>query len=221
MSENKKLNTRFLIIIGGLLSLVNLLAGFLAYPHLPDRVPTHWNWAGEVDGWGSAWQGAFMLPLIMIGIFILLIILPKIDPKKRSYAQMGRAYSVIVLVIMFFFTILYFGTLGTALGYLASFPSMVQLGVGALFIILGNYMGKLKHNYFIGIRTPWTLANEEVWYRTHRMAGPFWIIGGLLFMGTSFLTTGLLTKTLLIIIFGVIAIPVIYSYVFFKRLEKE
>jgi uncharacterized membrane protein len=122
---------------------------------------------------------------------------------------------------MFFFTVLYFGTLGTALGYFGSFPSMVQLGVGALFIILGNYMGKLKHNYFMGIRTPWTLASEEVWYRTHRMAGPFWVIGGLLFIATSFLTTGLLAKTILIIIFGIIAIPIVYSYVIFKRLEKE
>lgn len=221
MPEKKSSNMRMLILTGGVLSLVNLVAGFLAYPHLPDKVPTHWNAAGEVDGWGSAFQGAFMLPLMMLGIFILLIVLPKIDPKRKSYALMGRAYSIIVLVIMVFLTVVYFGTLGNALGYFKGFPSVIQVGVGALFIILGNYMGKIKHNYFLGIRTPWTLASEEVWYRTHRMAGPFWVVAGLLLMFTSFLPASILSKVILILIFGVIAIPTIYSFVIFKKLEKE
>lgn len=220
MSEEKIFNTRRLVIVGGLLSAVNLIAGFLAYPKLPEKVPTHWNFAGEVDGWGSAWQGAFMMPLIMIGVFLLLILLPKIDPKRKNYALMSKAYSSLVLILMFFFTILYFATLGTALGYFESFPSLVQLAVGAMFILVGNYMGKLKHNYFAGIRTPWTLASEEVWYKTHRMAGPFWVVGGLLFMLTSILPAGS-AKAAIIIVFGLVAIPSVYSYVIFKRLEKE
>lgn len=221
MTEKKNSNLRLLIIGGGLLSLISLAVGFIAYPHLPDKVPIHWNAAGQIDGWGSAWQGAFMIPLTMLGVYLLLIFLPKIDPKKKSYAQMSKAYTIMCLVIMLFFTILYFGTIGTALGYFEGFPSLVQLGVGALFIILGNYMGKLKHNYFMGIKTPWTLASEEVWYRTHRMAGPFWVIGGLLFMASSFFQEGIVTKAVIIIVFGIIAIPAVYSYVIYKRLENE
>ena len=221
MSENKNKDMRFVTIIGAVLSMINLIAGLIAYPYLPDKVPTHWNFSGEVDGWGTAWEGAFLMPLIFLGVFLLLIILPKIDPKKRNYAQMSKAYATMVAIIMVFFTILYFGTLGTALGYLEGFPSMVQIIVGALFIGIGNYMGKIKHNYFMGIKTPWTLASEEVWYRTHRMAGPYWVIGGILFMVMSLLPEGYLAKAFLIVIFGMVAIPVGYSYVIYKRLEKE
>lgn len=220
MTENKKTNLRFVTIVGAVLSLVNLITGFIAYPYLPDKVPTHWNFAGEIDGWGTAWQGAFIFPLTFVGIFLLLILLPRIDPKRRNYAQMSRAYSAMVLVIMIFFTIMYFGTLGAALGYFESIPSMVQLGVGALFIVIGNYMGKIKHNYFMGIKTPWTLANEEVWYKTHRMAGPFWIIGGILFMLMSLLPEGFLAPVFVIIILGLVAVPAVYSYVIYKRLEQ-
>jgi uncharacterized membrane protein len=221
MTEKKNPNMRLLVIIGGLISLINLVAGFLAYPHLPDKVPTHWNLAGEVDGWGTAWQGAFMMPLIMIGVFLLLLLLPKIDPKRKNYANMGKAYTTIVLVIMIFFTVIYFGTLGIALGYMENIPSLTQIGVGALFVILGNYMGKLKHNYFMGIRTPWTLASEEVWYRTHRLAGPFWVIGGLLFMLSSLFAGDVFLKVMLVIIIVLVAIPAVYSFIIFKKLEKE
>jgi uncharacterized membrane protein len=221
MTEKKNPNMRLLVIIGGLISLINLVAGFLAYPHLPDKVPTHWNLDGEVDGWGTAWQGAFMMPLIMIGVFLLLLLLPKIDPKRKNYANMGKAYTTIVLVIMIFFTVIYFGTLGIALGYMENIPSLTQIGVGALFVILGNYMGKLKHNYFMGIRTPWTLASEEVWYRTHRLAGPFWVLGGLLFMLSSLFAGDVFLKVMLVIIIVLVAIPAVYSFIIFKKLEKE
>lgn len=211
---------KLIAIIGAVLSLINIAIGFITYPYLPEKVPTHWNAAGEIDGWGTAFQGAFMMPLIFLGVFLLLIILPKVDPKKKNYALMGKAYSTMVLVILIFFSLLYYGTLGAALGYFDGFPSLVQIAVGALFVVIGNYMGKLKHNYFMGIKTPWTLASEEVWYRTHRMAGPFWVIGGFLFMLMSFVPEGFMTKGILIIIFGLVAIPTGYSYVIYKRLEQ-
>jgi uncharacterized membrane protein len=221
MSDGMKENMRKVAVLGGVLTLVNFIAGFLAYPRLPEKVPTHWNFSGEVDGWGSAWQGAFMMPLLMAGILILMMVLPKIDPKRRNYDQMKKAYPAIVLVVMIFFTVLYLATLGTALGYIGGFTSLIQFGVGALFIFLGNYMGKLKHNYFMGIKTPWTLANEEVWYRTHRMAGPFWVAGGLLFMVSGFLPASYMSTVIIVAVFGLAAIPAGYSYVIYKRLEKE
>ncbi|RNC63042.1 MAG: Immunity protein SdpI [Candidatus Dichloromethanomonas elyunquensis] len=220
MSENQS-NVKVAVVIGLLLTIADFTAGFLAYPYLPEKVPTHWNISGEVNGWGSAWQGAFLLPLIMLGVFLLLVFIPKIDPKRKSYAQMSKPYSAIVLVTMLFLSVMYFGTLGASLGYFKTVPSLVYLGVGALFMVIGNYMGKLKHNYFMGIRTPWTLSSEEVWYKTHRMAGPFWVIGGILFMVSSLLPTGFMTPIILIIIFGLAVIPVGYSYVIFRRLERE
>ena len=222
MTENKNkglLNMRSVFIIGGVLCALNFLAGFLAYPHLPDKVPTHWNFAGEVDGWGTAWEVAFMLPLIYLGMFILFILIPKIDPKRRNFQAMGRVYSIVILVILLFFSAIYFATLGIALGYFENLPSLINIAIGIMFIVIGNYMGKIKHNYFMGIRTPWTLASEEVWHRTHRMAGPFWIVGGVLFMLMSFVPKGFALTFFLIILFALLLIPTVYSYVLFRRLE--
>jgi len=224
MTENNNKgmkDLRKVVIIGGVLAALNFLAGILAYPRLPDKVPTHWNFAGEVDGWGTAWEGAFLLPLIYLGVYILFILLPKIDPKRRNYAQMGKAYSTVALIVLLFFTVLYFGTLGIALGYFENLPSLIFIAIGIMFIVFGNYMGKIKHNYFMGIRTPWTLASEEVWYRTHRMAGPFWIAGGALFMLMSIVPKGFTLAIFLVIMFGLLLIPTVYSYVIFRRLEQN
>jgi uncharacterized membrane protein len=221
MSENKELWMRRMLIFGSLMVLISLAVSLVVYPRLPDKVPVHWNAAGEIDGWGSAFQGAFLFPLMMAAMLILLVFLPKVDPKKKNYSRMSKPYTIIVLVIMLFFMLIHFGSLGTALGYFNSFPSLIQLGVGALFVIIGNYMGKLKHNYFAGIKTPWTLANEQVWYKTHRMAGPLWVIGGLIFMAASFLPSQFLTVTVMIVIAVLLIVPIGYSYWIFKRLDKE
>ncbi|MCM1566455.1 MAG: SdpI family protein [Candidatus Dehalobacter alkaniphilus] len=221
MSENKELWMRRMLIFGSLMVLISLAVSLVVYPRLPDKVPVHWNAAGEIDGWGSAFQGAFLFPLMMAAMLILLVFLPKVDPKKKNYSRMSKPYTIIVLVIMLFFMLIHFGSLGTALGYFNSFPSLIQLGVGALFVIIGNYMGKLKHNYFAGIKTPWTLANEQVWYKTHRMAGPLWVIGGLIFMAASFLPAQFLTVTVMIVIAVLLIVPIGYSYWIFKRLDKE
>ncbi|AFV03720.1 MULTISPECIES: SdpI family protein [unclassified Dehalobacter] len=221
MSENKELWMRRMLIFGSLMVLISLAVSLVVYPRLPDKVPVHWNAAGEIDGWGSAFQGAFLFPLMMAAMLILLVFLPKVDPKKKNYSRMSKPYTIIVLVIMLFFMLIHFGSLGTALGYFNSFPSFIQLGVGALFVIIGNYMGKLKHNYFAGIKTPWTLANEQVWYKTHRMAGPLWVIGGLIFMAASFLPSQFLTVTVMIVIAVLLIVPIGYSYWIFKRLDKE
>ncbi|RJE47600.1 MULTISPECIES: SdpI family protein [unclassified Dehalobacter] len=221
MSENKELWMRRMLIFGSLMVLISLAVSLVVYPRLPDKVPVHWNAAGEIDGWGSAFQGAFLFPLMMAAMLILLVFLPKVDPKKKNYSRMSKPYTIIVLVIMLFFMLIHFGSLGTALGYFNSFPSLIQLGVGALFVIIGNYMGKLKHNYFAGIKTPWTLANEQVWYKTHRMAGPLWVIGGLIFMAASFLPSQFLTVIVMIVIAVLLIVPIGYSYWIFKRLDKE
>jgi uncharacterized membrane protein len=221
MSENKELWMRRMLIFGSLMVLISLAVSLVVYPRLPDKVPVHWNAAGEIDGWGSAFQGAFLFPLMMAAILILLVFLPKVDPKKKNYSRMSKPYTIIVLVTMLFFMLIHFGSLGTALGYFNSFPSFIQLGVGALFVIIGNYMGKLKHNYFAGIKTPWTLANEQVWYKTHRMAGPLWVIGGLIFMAASFLPSQFLIVTVMIVIAVLLIVPIGYSYWIFKRLNKE
>jgi len=222
-TENNQVITRPVLFTSIILCAINLIFGAIVYPRLPEKVPTHWNFAGEVDGWGSPFQGAFLIPLIMIGVLILMFFLPKIDPKRKNYAKMGKAYSGIILVMMIFFTVLQFGSLGSTLGYFSihSVPKVIMLGVGVLLIVIGNYMGRLKHNYFAGIKTPWTLANEEVWQRTHKMAGPIWIVGGILMMAVGFVPAQFKLGLFIIIMLILALVPMVYSYVIFKKLEGE
>ena len=208
---------KILWIIGGTVVGLNWIAGIIAYPHLPERVAIHWNIAGEVDRWGSAWMGAFLVPLIMSAIFVLFILMPRIDPKKDNYLQMGKTYGSLLLVTLLVLSVVYLGTLGATLGYLENLPSIVKIGIGVMFIVIGNYMGKLKYNYLVGIRTPWTLANEEVWYKTHRMAGPFWMVGGLLYIATGLISSTFFMSAFIITILIVILVPVVYSFIIFKR----
>ncbi|NLM20376.1 MAG: SdpI family protein [Peptococcaceae bacterium] len=222
-TENNQVITRPVLFISIFLCILNLIVGAVVYPQLPEKVPTHWNFAGEVDGWGSPFQGAFLIPLIMIGALALLYFLPKIDPKRENYIKMGKAYSGIALVMMLFFTVLQFGSLGSILGYfnISNVPKVIMLGVGVLIAVIGKYMGGLKHNYFAGIKTPWTLANEEVWRRTHRMAGPIWVVGGILIAVIGFIPAQYKLGLFIAVMLVLTLIPVAYSYIIFKKLEGE
>ena len=220
MDEDQNTNQDLgLKISAGLAVVLSLIVGILAYPHLPASVPSHWNSAGEIDGYTTALGGAFLLPLIMLGVFGLFLLLPRIDPKKMNYAKMGKAYWILGLGMILFFTMIYLSTLAVALGYVQTLSSKwIFSAVGILFILMGNYFGKIKHNYFLGIRTPWTLASEEVWTKTHRFAGPIWVVGGVLLLATGFLPSVWATAWLLGIVAIIAIVPMVYSYLLFRNL---
>lgn len=140
-------------------------------PLLPARIPVHWNVDGQIDGW-AARPGAFFGPAMGLGLSLLMKFLPYIDPRRRSYEKFGRAYDAFRLALALFVLILQGVTL-----YAAFYPDGLDVSriiaacVGALLCVAGNYMPKFRHNYFCGIRTPWTLASETCWRRTHRFAG--------------------------------------------------
>jgi len=210
-----KISRRELMI--WIITLLPLVATVVLYPSLPDKIPMHWNAAGEIDGWGGP-NSAFFIPLLLIGLNVLFICLPKIDPRRSNYTMFSQAYFAFRLVFVLFMAVMQ----GIIL-YSAFRPDDLQVGlivpagVGILFAVIGNFMPKFKHNYFIGIRTPWTLANEECWRRTHRMAGPVWFVGGIVMIVSSFLLPGERAFTVLIaIVIAVAALPTIYSAVIFK-----
>lgn len=205
-------------ILSGVLVIINFLIAFWAYPQLGDRVPTHWNLAGQVNGYSSRFTGAFLLPLILLGIYIMFWIIPKIDPKKANYPAMSRIYWISMLAVIFFMSLIYIGALGVGLGYFETLPRWHFSGIGLLFIVLGNYFGKIKFNYFFGIRTSWTLASEEVWYRTHRFAGPIWMVGGILLVISGFLPAQWVVPLFIAIIIAVAGVPTLYSYIQYRKL---
>ncbi|HHW07134.1 MAG TPA: SdpI family protein, partial [Clostridia bacterium] len=157
-----------------------LVFGLVIYPQLPEQVPIHWNAAGEVDGYGSRFMGALGLPLMNLGLALLLKFVPAIDPKRQNYEKFKPFYQIFIWIFVLFMTGLYFLTIAWALGYRPSIALFTKLGMGIMFMVLGNYLGKVRPNWFFGIRTPWTIENEEVWLRTHRLGGPLMFGAGLI-----------------------------------------
>ncbi|MDN5347954.1 MAG: hypothetical protein PWP65_1518 [Clostridia bacterium] len=196
-------------------------AGIALYPHLPELVPAHWNLRGEVDNYFNRFWGAFALPLLAAGIYLAMLFAPYIDPKRENYPRFAFAYRVVRLGLVLFLAVLYATVLAVAMGGPADLVNRVTpLAMGALFILIGNYLPQARFNYFFGVRTPWTLANEEVWRRTHRFSGYAFILAGLMFITAAFLPPPV---NFVVGIAGPLAATVAsiaYSYVAFRRVVR-
>jgi len=190
------------------------IAAAILYSYLPDVMPTHWDVNNQVNGWMPKIYGAWLMPVLALVFTLLFPLFRKIDPEKQNYEKFQKSWEIFQVTIIGFLTYMYAITTYVALHIEQSYlvGRLVIFGIGAMFIILGNYMGKIRHNYFVGVRTPWTLANPEVWQKTHRFAGWMFVIAGLL---TLFLAIFYLEPVWLffaIIIFIIVVIPIFYSY---------
>lgn len=212
-----KKKTDKIIIILGVLSLIGTL---IIYSKLPDKIPGHFNFQGEVDRYDSK-NMAFFTGALPLGIYFLMKFLPTIDPKRKSYDKHKKAYGIFQFILTIFFIIFHWMIILFSLGYNINISIMVRISIGALFIILGNYMGQIRHNYFLGIKTPWTLANEIVWRKTHRVGGIAFIIAGLVIGISSFIYGTIAKIALIIAMLVAVVFPFIYSYIIFKKIVKE
>ena len=188
-----------------------------AYPRLPATVPTHWNLRGEPDGFSSRLLAVSLLPLVMVALAGMLQILPKIDPKGENYAKFASVYWLLVNGILLFLGLLHVSMLANGLGFPVSIPRVVPIGVGLLFVLIGSYLGQIEPNWFVGIRTPWTLSSDAVWRRTHRTGGRLFVLGGVLMMATAFLRQVTMVVVFVLTMALVAVIPVVQSYVLWKR----
>jgi uncharacterized membrane protein len=189
----------------------------LTYPYLPDMIPNHWDIYGQVNGYGSKATTALVMPLLPIGVYLMMSYLPKFDPRRENYLKFSTVYKTVSLVIVFFLAITTLLPILVGLGLPINVTPVISGMIGLLTTILGNFMGKIRHNYFLGIRTPWTLADEHVWNRTHRLGGRMMVVGGTLSLLSILVVPHL---ALPIVITGTV-IPVlaaaIYSYVEYKK----
>ena len=192
-------------------------ASIYFYTHFPDRVPTHWNFRGEIDGWSSRGFGAFFVPFLLLGMYFLFLLLPLIDPKRERYADFRKAYAVIRSAIIFILALIYFLAGFAGLGFDVPIGSIVPFVIGILFIVLGNYMGKIKLNWMVGMRNPWTLSSEEVWNKTNRLSGKLFIFAGIIMMSQAFLPDMIILPVFIITILAMVIIPNVYSYIIFRK----
>ncbi|MBQ8604433.1 MAG: SdpI family protein [Oscillospiraceae bacterium] len=214
---NKRKKTNIIIFILLLAALAVLL---VAYPSMPEIIPTHWGTDGQVDGTGHK-STLFMLWGIIAGCNLLMPFAEKIDPKGENYEKFSKVFEIFRI----FFTLFMLVVLGVNI-YAVYRPAAIDMNaimfplMGLLFIVLGNYMPKIKHNYTFGIKCPWTLASENVWNKTHRMAGPVWVVGGLITAGCGFIEGIAAAIAMTVVIAVIVIIPMVYSYVEFNK-EKN
>jgi len=171
-------------IILFVLVLLTFVVGIVIYPHMPNKVASHWNAAGEVDGHMSKFWGVFLMPIICLVCILLFIFIPKMDPLKKNFKAFEKEFNMFILVLFLFFFYIYLLTIFWNLGYDINIGKYITPAVGILFIFIGLLLRKAKRNYFVGIRTPWTLANDKVWDKTHQLGFKLFIIIGILcFLG--------------------------------------
>lgn len=199
---------------------IPLLVGLILYPQLPEKIPTHWNIHGHIDGWSDKSFAVWFFPLLNFAIYLLMIFSPFIDPKKNNYIRFQPAYKFIRFTIHCFFSLIHLISLLYSMGVHLQIGIIVKILVSCLFILLGNNMGKVKHNFFVGIKTPWTLASEEVWSKTHRFAAPLWVIIGTIGIFLSFIQATWANFLLFASYIFMCAIPIIYSYFIFRRINS-
>ena len=215
------MNTRLTTIIVLVLVLAATIAGLSLWNRLPDQMASHWNVNDQVDGYMSKFWGVFLMPLIALGMFLLFLVIPNIDPLKANIAQFRDAFNLFIVLIVGFMVYVYALTLLWNLGYTSfGLGRAMMPALGVLFLFLGYMLRKAKRNFFIGIRTPWTLSSDSVWDKTHQLgsilfmaSGAFAIIGGLFGGMTAFwlMFVPLIGSTLFLIV---------YSYVLYRDETK-
>lgn len=187
---------------------------------MPEQVPVHFNLKGEADGWA----GKSTMILIVVGttalLNLILLAVPYIDPKGKL-KSMGSKYHQLRFILISFMAALCIFLIHTSLHSDTFKPNGLFILIGALLVALGNYFQAVKPNYFIGIRTPWTLESEQVWRKTHRLGGILWIIGGILLILLGALPIpGLEHIFFIVIIALVVLIPTIYSFTIYRKEQR-
>lgn len=208
----------------GDLPLLGLLAASLAFglwalPRMPQSVPVHWGISGEPDRWGPPWQVAILCPAFGLAVWALLVWLPLVDPRRRNFALFPGTLRLFRYVLTLFFVGLQVVTVLPPLGRPVDTSLFVGIGLPLLFIVLGNSMGRLRQNYFVGIRVPWTIASEEVWNATHRFAGKLWVACGFLMLAGLALPKAPSAILMAVLLGVMLVVPVVHSYLLYRRLK--
>ena len=202
----------FLIVI------ISFLVGLYFYPQLPDQMASHWNAKGEVDGYMTKFWGTFLMPLIMIFMLFLFLLIPRIDPLKKNIEKFRKYYDGFILVFLFFFLYIYLLTLFHNMGCQFNMGQLMLPAMGFLLYYCGILIKNAKRNWFIGIRTPWTLSSDRVWNKTHRLGAILYKIAGIIAL-VGILFPNYILWILFVPLIGFSIFLIFYSYFEYKKGE--
>jgi len=193
--------------------------GAISWPSAPDQVPVHWGFSGQPDRYGGKFEGLLLLPATMLFIYLLMLLLPYVDPRRANYARFRGAYLVMRVAILVFLALIY-GFVLLWIGGIRVEPSVILALVGGLLVVLGISMRRISPTWFVGIRTPWTLSSELSWRKTHRLGG--WIVAltGFAFMISGLTGSPMTFMVALIFLVAGILFLFVYSY-FVWRADPE
>lgn len=192
---------------------------FVFWGQLPNEMPVHWNFSGQVDRYWPKLYALLLAPMLGILFVILFSVLSKIDPRKEKYQKFRKTWEIIQILLLSFVVYLQFIILYMSMVPNGDITKLMLIGIGILFVLIGNYMGKVRQNYFVGFKTPWALANEDVWNKTQRVGGLMFVFTGIVFIIEAFFKWYLLPVFIIVMVLTVI-LPILYSYWVFKQLEK-
>ena len=183
---------------------------------VPDRIPVHWDLAGRVDRYGGKFEGLLLMPLLTLGIYLLFLVAPRFDQGRSNYARFWRPYWIMRLAAVVVLALVYGFILLWTWGIQLDVWTVVPILVGGLFVVLGSVMGKIRPNWFVGIRTPWTLSSELSWTKTHRLGGRLFVLVGIALLTSGFVGS---TRDLLFglaVVTGCVLWLLLYSYLVWR-----
>ncbi len=195
------------------IALVIAIMGILI---MPDTIPTHFGLDGTPDAWGSKYT-VFLYPVILLLITALANPMKKLDPKEINYERFEKYYYNFFFAFAIFFLVIEISNIAIAMGYSVNVGSVICFCIGVFLCFLGNFMPKIKQNFFFGIKLPWTLSDEEVWFKTHRLGGKVFVLGGLVMMIGAFIPGTAKVWFPLVAILAMLIIPLVYSFVIYKK----
>lgn len=199
--------------------LVVLSIGFTiaVFGRLPQRIPTHWDAEGNVNGEMNRAVGAWLVPAMILVMAYVLPRIPAIDPRRANYDKFRPSYDLVIAALLTMMTVLHVAMLGVALGWPVSMQRLTPLMAGLLFVVLGNVLPRARPNWLFGIRTPWTLTNDRVWERTHRVGGVVFVIAGFIIMACAFLNAAIVLPAIVTAVVGTSVGVIAYSYFVWKQ----
>jgi uncharacterized membrane protein len=201
--------------------IISAIASFYFYAHFPERVPIHWNFQGQADNYGSPFFAAFFFPALLVFLYILFLTIPYADPKRDRYSEFTGVYHIFKGMIIFIMAAIYFIASLNGLGFNIPIGLFVPSLIGLMFIVMGALMPRIKPNWFMGIRTPWTMSNEEVWRKTHVFGGKVFILSGILFALTPFFPASFRAPAFIAFIVFMLFGTIGYSYYAYREEGKK